>query len=875
MAFGSSDLKKIIKNRIVLYWLQLLLTTFIFNFGFAQSTEEKIYVAIELFTANPTPKNLQKLVAFEKINAPKNKPELLAVVILNCNKAYYQNKFGATQSAISSFEKAWYLYNKNKLQNYDIIEFCLKPLGNLYAQIGDFENAENTIKNYFFLANNANNETQKVSAIQNLSAVYYSCGKNNEAITLLQNELKTPNLSATQKGNLLANLAANLLAIKQINKSKLIYLKSIELLKSDQFGTTTLANSYRNLSKIYVLTNNFAQANSYFAQAKALLKTATQFTARDQLKLDLEEANLLFEQDKIEESQWVLNKLLKNALPNYNSTQTIPELNTLYAETLLLDAFDLQGALFTAQNKYKKALEWFDLSFWVEQLLQSTVVYENSKIISQNNNHNRVEKCIALNELLYKKELKTTYLHNAFLLSEQYKSLVLKTAVYANNLKSNAEKALSQSIQNQSNIIINEQQKGTTANIEIINKAIQKQNELMLLLKLKTKKSTATLNQFSLLSVFKKLQIDNAMMVTYFCGTEKTYCFVLNNGQLEMKVIENIQPKIKSLLTYFSNSDKILDNVAGFTTASNQLYKCLQMPQLSNNKSLIIIPDGLLNFVPFEALLTKLSTATNFEKMPFLIRDYQVSYQNSVLFYLDTKADAYLKKNKKVLALFPVFEKTDYELMYSKNEMDAIKLNFRGTFLEKNKATFKNFKQLAPHYSILHLCTHAASGSIDEPASIQFYDRTVRYSEFYTLDIKPNLVVLSACETGLGKLYKAEGAMSISRGFQMAGAKNILFSLWKVNDYTTSVFMEKFYTFLNKNESFAQANHDAKISFLADKTISNSKKSPYYWCSMVYYGTINATTAPNYNWVYIVLGLFMVVIGIFLYKKRLSFLKAS
>ena len=874
MAFGNSDFKKKYKKQIIIYLKQLLVATFFLNCGFAQSKEEKIYLAIESFTAQPSPENLKKLVAFERINTPKNKPELLAIVILNCNKAYYQNKFGATQSAISSFEKAWYLYNKYKLKNYDIIEYCLKPLGNLYAQIGDFENAENTIKNYFFLANNANNETQKVSAIQNLSVVYYSCGKNNEAIALLQNELKTPNLSATQKGNLLANLAANLLLLNQVSAAKATYLQSIAIVSPTHYDALTLANVYRSLSKIYTLENNFAQANNCFAQAKAILKTATQITVRDHSKLELEEANLLFEQNKISESQWVLNKLLKSALPNYNNTQAIPASNSLYAETILLDAFDLQATLFAAQKKYKKALEWFDLSFKVEQLLQSSVVYENSKIISQNNNHKRVEKCIALNTLLYKIESKTTYLHNAFLLSEQYKSFVLKTAVYANDLKSVAEKALSQSIQNKSTIIINEQQKGPTANIEIINKAIQKQNELMLLLKSKTKKTATQLTPFSLLSVFKKLQIDNAVLVTYFCGDEKTYCFVLDSGKLKMNIIENIRPKIKSLLTYFSDSDKILDDVAGFSRSSNQLYKCLQFPQSSSAKNLIIIPDGLLNFVPFEALLTKQNTATNFEKMPFLIRDYPISYQNSISFYLDAKPDDCLKKDKKVLALFPVFEKTEYELMYSKNEMKAIKSNFKGTFLEKNKATFNNFKQLAPHYSILHLCTHASSGSVDEPASIKFFDKTVRYSEFYTIDIKPSLVVLSACETGLGKLYKAEGALSISRGFQMAGAKNILFSLWKVNDYTTSVFMEKFYTFLNKNESFAKANYDAKISFLADKTISNAKKSPYFWCSMVYYGSLNTDNTFNYSWFYIILVFFCIGLVFFLFKKRPPFLKA-
>jgi CHAT domain-containing protein len=66
----------------------------------------------------------------------------------------------------------------------------------------------------------------------------------------------------------------------------------------------------------------------------------------------------------------------------------------------------------------------------------------------------------------------------------------------------------------------------------------------------------------------------------------------------------------------------------------------------------------------------------------------------------------------------------------------------------------------------------------------------------YTLNINPDLVVLSACETGIGKLYKSEGAMSIARGFQFAGAQNLLFSLWKVNDYNRFIYGQILYLHL-------------------------------------------------------------------------------
>ncbi|MEO8255039.1 MAG: CHAT domain-containing protein, partial [Flavobacterium sp.] len=272
---------------------------------------------------------------------------------------------------------------------------------------------------------------------------------------------------------------------------------------------------------------------------------------------------------------------------------------------------------------------------------------------------------------------------------------------------------------------------------------------------------------------------------------------------------------------------------------------------------------GVLNFLPFEALITKESNTTNFAKMNYLLNDFNVVYNNSASFYLGARR--FVPKEKTVLGIFPIFEKTNYTLTYSKNELKSIQNSFKGKFFQNSDATFQNFKDNAAKYSILHLSTHATAGDLQIPASIKFYDREVLYSELYQLNISPNLVVLSACETGVGKLFKSEGAMSIARGFQFAGAQNLLYSLWNVNDYTTSMLMENFYKNVKKNISYYSATHQAKIDFLKDKNISNSKKSPYYWASFVYYGRIG-NREKNNN---LQLGIIIITItigGLFLLK---------
>ena len=90
--------------------------------------------------------------------------------------------------------------------------------------------------------------------------------------------------------------------------------------------------------------------------------------------------------------------------------------------------------------------------------------------------------------------------------------------------------------------------------------------------------------------------------------------------------------------------------------------------------------------------------------------------------------------------------------------------------------------------------------------------------------------------------------MSVARGFQYAGAQNVLFSLWEINDFTTAEIMCNFYENCNKNESYFNANYNSKINFLENKNISNLKKSPYYWAAFVYYGEVHTNTTHGFVW---------------------------
>ena len=658
-------------------------------------------------------------------------------------------------------------------------------------------------------------------------------------------------------------LANNYLLLRQNAKAEKAILLAIKTLQNQKNKTLELSNCYKNLSEIYYQKKDYKLSEVYFETALRYTSETFGLGEYAEAKNFYEYAVLLHKMNDDYKSKEFISRALNNLIADFRDENTgLPMQNQLFADNLLLDVLDLKAEIYSLENNPKKALETYKLCDYIEDLFSNLLVYENSKIINQIRVYNRTEKCIAIYNQLFLKEKNQNYLEQAFLVSEKTKSGVLRNYLSENKTFTDDEIKLRQQIQNINNEIVKEQQKINYADLDKINYLISNQNKVMLALKSIQKTNPKTIDKtINLNQLFKKLNADNASLIEYFVGQNTIYTFVLNDNKIKLNTIENSEinkNKILKFIDFFATPNAITDDISGYLNSGNRVYKMLQIPQTSY-KNLIIIPDGLLNFVPFEALITKNSSTTNFAKINYLMKNFVVSYNNSAAFYLDSKP---LSNKNTVLGIFPIFEQTDYELTFSKSEMQAIQKKFDGKYLKNKDANFQNFKTNANQYSILHLSTHADAGDIESPATIKFYDQDILYSELYNLKINPNLVVLSACQTGIGKLYKSEGAMSVARGFQAAGAQNLLFSLWKVNDFTTSIFMTDFYKNIKKTQSFATANHQSKLDFLENKTIPNAKKSPYYWSAFVYYGTLEKS-ANNY-WIWNLGGLVLVLCGWFL-----------
>ncbi len=314
------------------------------------------------------------------------------------------------------------------------------------------------------------------------------------------------------------------------------------------------------------------------------------------------------------------------------------------------------------------------------------------------------------------------------------------------------------------------------------------------------------------------------------------------------------------------------------TELGSQLYREILAPvedEIRSVQSLIVIPHDILLQLPFEALICTVpgSSGYRFSDLDFLVRHVSVSYHYSSSLYSLTRQPVVAKtgfKRKRFVGIAPTFRIEEQPLAtlatragrvggarqggaslklsplpFASAEITRINtlVKHRGmstTCLLDDQATEEAFKSLCTGAHILHIASH---GLIDheypECSAIAFSksegqkeDGLLYAGETYDLDLGADLVVLSCCESGAGKLMKGEGLIALTRGFLYSGARNVVVSLWSLPDRQTSRFMPEFYHALASNPDYSASLRQAKLNCLDREETA----FPYFWSGIVLIG---------------------------------------
>lgn len=283
------------------------------------------------------------------------------------------------------------------------------------------------------------------------------------------------------------------------------------------------------------------------------------------------------------------------------------------------------------------------------------------------------------------------------------------------------------------------------------------------------------------------------------------------------------------------------------------MYRTLLQPALSESSttSLVISPSGLLMAFPFEALIMALPDSEEVDfRLPYLVNKYDVSYQ-----YSSSLVELYREKSRKGDRLLAVgfsgldkdsIRKGLADLPGTREELSAIHqimADDDNVYLLHDQASEGNFKRLVEDFNLLHLAVHGISDTADAVNSRLVFgaagssdeDGSLYAHELYALDLrKADLAVLSACESGVGKLQAGEGLMSISRGFAYAGCPSLVISLWKIDDQTSPAIMADFYGQLAIAEPIDRALSVAKRNYLG--RAKELRAHPSFWAAFLAVG---------------------------------------
>lgn len=812
--------------------------------------EEYLYARLDAFLAQPTPDQLNHLESIEdSLWRPIQSPaEQLAYVILKSNEGYYQLRFNQVTKAISAYENAWKIYDNNDLEGFDIVEYCLKPLGNAYSMLGDFESAENIVKSYLLEARKNSEPGHFASAVINLSIIYYSTGRFNEAISILSEGLNATELPESKKSLFYANLAKNYLKTDQIDKALEMSNNALKYCRQYPVWNVSehLISIYSTLSILNKKSNELPSALQNIQIANDIADTSQIVKPRTKAKIKIQQAGVLSGMGRQVDALQTYKNTLVQLINGYDDTSVLPAKQLLYPENTLKEALDGMALIYTKTDSLQLAYKCYELSFEVENLLRSGYNYREAKYLQQQENRARAEKVILLLIEMHSRYGNKQYIKRAFEIAENTKSLVLKSVYQnqqywdyvANDSLSQIQKDLNYRKAQLQNAIIQERLKGDEANLNRIEQLIDQQNQLMIEMKaLRSSVNDLPFEKGILTDSLQKLLSDRKeTMIQYFWGDNHLFRFVLNGKNImlhRLDEVKSMKEDVRNFLSFLDDPNKINNSYQAYAELAFSLYNQL-LPKGTDN-GLIIVPDGILNFIPFEGLVYEIPKNAQYSQWSWVLNKYPIAYRSSAAEVLSNKED---KNNfgREILGVFPEFEGSREHLMYSANEYEGISDFFNGKYLLKSKATKAAFLKNIADYPVIHLSTHANAGDLNRPPSIAFIDSSLFLPEIYGLDVDNKLMVLSACETGLGKLHTGESAISLANGFVQVGVDNIVFSLWSVNDFSTSELMSDFYRHFSESEPVSLSLRHAKQDYLKNENVSANNKSPYYWASFVYYG---------------------------------------
>ena len=832
--------------------------------------------------------------------------------------------FGLIYSAADA-EKSMSYYRqaltmRERVDDKQLIGNSLNSIGVLFMNSGEYSNsipyfdrAETVRSEIGDLSNLRRTQSLKASAYLSLGEEQNNAGKYSESLMNLEKALEIyQNINSksgvsevwNQMGFVYSNLGDYTTAIEKISDAIAIIV--------EENNTSGLAGAYNHLGIVLQMSGRLEKALEYFNNSLGIYEELNDqvniiallsnigtlyFDRKDYLRSEeyLYKALLISREikDKRLEANCLLN--LANAqilLGKLNESESNYETGLKIAK--YLNSPDLMWRFYVGMaesiqksGEYDKAVELNDSALNLIDGIRGTLQDERLKTSYIARERFAFEGVISMLGMLYERDGSRGYDLLAYKYAELSKSRAFLDMLSESlaNLNKGADNELLKSQDSIfSSLAVAKQQLEDESSKDLPDE------QIIVDLKSKIKESEEELSRFKQqirnanpkyadlkypqpvsLEEVRSLSADkNIVFLEYSVGDSSSFLWVITPTDrhfFRLPDRKSLQEQVESirfgLLEPAKTTDKFIIS-AGYSLYT-QLIKPAE-PYLSKKSKLVIIPDGILNYLPFEVLITENkeeSTEVIYSDLPFLVKKYPVCYVQSasVLKTLLSEHGSKTETNPLNTNLI-AFGDPFYEIIndtsaisenrFSRLEYSGLEIENIASFFKKGSAdiylrdlaTEENVKRNSElkKYKYVHFATH---GFIDEKkpdySSLVLTpgndssgeDGFLRATEIFNLDMDADLVVLSACQTGLGKLVRGEGMVGLTRAFMYAGTPAVMVSLWSVSDISTATLMGEFYKNLVKGKlNKTDALRKAQLTMLKDEKFAH----PFYWAPFVLFG---------------------------------------
>jgi len=603
----------------------------------------------------------------------------------------------------------------------------------------------------------------------------------------------------------------------------------------------------------------------------------------------------VYQKNYQEALNWFQKSLVSNVYNFSDSTRlTNPSLDYYFDRKFFREAlyFKAECLYFLAkqngdQQKLLLALETLRLCDRLTDRMQYNQQYRLDQLLAEKRNQNMYELAFSIAAQIAasyqgNRSLHRKFLEEAFYFSEKSKAQVLRKSM--NQLENQRKNLLADTIR-QTDLNYKQQIAFFEQKLAQRSEGVQAQRYRNQLFQIKQAykhwsdslqqqypRLHALRNQANLVTL-QQIQYrlySKTAVIAYTLHHKQSFAFVITANQVHLVPLGGTEPLIQQI-NQFYNEIQNESPLGVFSRASHRLYQALVQPLLPylGRQNELVITDPTLLSVPLEALVAQkppqwVVQQGKFSLLTYLNRRFRLQYHYSAsLWWLGQKGYQSKSQNHSLkfygFAPFSLAKKNAAgasnrfgQLPYSGQEISSIARLFKTqrqsayTYLSDN-ATLNQFKESLQDMPesdniehILHIASHSTANLREERlAKIHFApqkhpDSTYLYAEsIYYLPLKAQLVVLSSCESGVGKFAPGEGVMSLARGFLHAGAKNVISSLWEADDqYAKKLMVLLYQQILFGRKTYTQALHIAKKQLIAQEPYLH----PKYWSSFILIG---------------------------------------